>query len=287
MHYLIGIFFLVLSKIKYHLKAYSPKPIVDIDGSVNYAFQVVEHWIRFLRSKHPDFSYEKQNILELGPGSDLGIASILLAKGAEKYYAYDIHDLVQYSRQEFYTHLFQRISSEIGYKNISESELHNLVKNYSNTGCGKINYICKNNIDFAEIADGEITLVVSQAALEHYSDLNYTFSLLASKCKGGATFVAEVDLKAHSRWVRDYDPLNIYYYNSWLYKLLSHKATPNRLRPHEYKKFLEDNGWRDVQIIRLKNADPGYFCKAKPRMQKRFQDEYADSLSIMLIATKQ
>ena len=60
--------------------------------------------------------------------------------------------------------------------------------------------------------ESTIDMVFSQAAFEHFDDIESTILQLNKVCKSGATFVAEINLKTHSRWIRDKDPDNIYRY---------------------------------------------------------------------------
>ncbi|MGE4292325.1 MAG: class I SAM-dependent methyltransferase [Desulfovibrio sp.] len=284
--YFRGIFYLLLSKIKYHLTTYTPKIVSDCEACINYDFSVVEAWIAAAQRLDPEFTLQGRTVLEIGPGADLGIATILLSKGIKRYYAYDIHDLLEKVQPEFYDRLVQCIGNRDGCGLQSATQLLDAASEYSRTGDGTLNYICKDCIDFLEIPDGAVDVVFSQAALEHVQDLEALFTRLAPKCRPGALLVAEVDLKAHSRWVRDYDPLNIYIYNQELYRLLSHPATPNRVRPREYAAHLKKTGWTDIQIIPLKTADKDYVDHIRPSIQPRFRDNDLSCLSILLLAKK-
>ncbi|BBD07709.1 methyltransferase domain-containing protein [Desulfovibrio ferrophilus] len=285
-HYVIGLFFLVLSKCKYHLAKYTPKPIDRVDDCINYDFSVVSQWEEHASKYFPNYSIQDKTILELGPGADLGIATILLSKGAESYYAFDIHDLVKNVQPDFYEKLIDKIAERSDSQDTLPPDLLDTVLTYSRTGEGKINYICKNTIDFSEIKDRQIDVVFSQAAFEHLDNPQQALSLLSTKCKSGSILVAQVDLKSHSRWVRSNDPLNIYKYNDFLYNLLSHKASPNRVRPSQYQSILKDNGWGDIQIITVKSAVEPYLTTARKYIQKEFLDDHIASLSIMILARK-
>ena len=51
-----------------------------------------------------------KRVLELGPGADLGVGLILLAMGAEKYTARDVHNLAASASGEFYDRLFENLA---------------------------------------------------------------------------------------------------------------------------------------------------------------------------------
>ena len=130
-------------------------------------------------------------------------------------------------------------------------------------------------------------MVFSQAAFEHFDDVELMISNLSDICKKGAKLIAEVDLKAHSRWVRDNDPNSIYRYPGWLYNLVWYKGVPNRLRPYQYKEILEKYGWNDIVITPLQVSSRDN--SAYSGIHKDFQDRKNEmnSLTIMLYATKQ
>jgi len=57
---------------------------------------VVDEWLLYL-NKYTNNSYtlDGKNVLELGPGSDLGVGLFLLAKGCAQYNAYDVNNLMK------------------------------------------------------------------------------------------------------------------------------------------------------------------------------------------------
>ena len=86
-------------------------------------------------------------------------------------------------------------------------------------------------------------IVFSQAAFEHFDDVQRTIQELSAGCSSNAVAIISVDLQTHSRWIRDKDPNNIYRYPDWLYNKFYFKGTPNRVRPYEYKELFEKYGW--------------------------------------------
>ncbi len=77
-----------LAKAKNILKGHSsPKPfdMSTIEQCIDYDIHVVQHWLSRLEeySGESDFVGDK-NVLELGPGSDLGVEIFLPAKGCSQ-----------------------------------------------------------------------------------------------------------------------------------------------------------------------------------------------------------
>jgi hypothetical protein len=127
--------------------------------------------------------------------------------------------------------------------------------------------------------------VFSQAAFEHFDDVERTVEQLSVVCRPGAQIVAEIDLKTHSRWVRDHDPNSIYRYSDSLYRALWFRGIPNRVRPYEYREIFEAHGWSNVVITPLERiSDP----RKLGSVSRRFRDprNELDLLSIVFCATK-
>jgi SAM-dependent methyltransferase len=284
-----GIGFLALAKAKNLLQGYSsPKPfgISETAKCIEYDIHVVEQWINHLKKyTNNTCSLEGKNVLELGPGSDLGIGIYLLAKGCLQYNACDVNDLMKSTPDSFYEQLFIELKS----MNI-KADLDDLKEQLSKAKIdiySKLNYLVRSNFDIVS-AFGECTvdLVFSQAAFEHFDDIKSTISQLSTVCKPGAILVAEVDLKTHSRWIRDKDPNNIYRYPKWVYSAFGFRGIPNRIRPFQYKEALEISGWTDIAIMPLRQLDNYNSCysgMSKVFSDKKNQMEY---LSIMLCARK-
>ena len=152
----------------------------------------------------------------------------------------------------------------------------------------RLNYIVSKNFDLLVFQDEEIDFVFSQAAFEHFDDVEKTVVQLSRIVKKGAILISEVDLKTHLRWIRDLDPNNIYRYNDVIYELFRFSGSPNRLRPFEYRNILKKHGWSKVVIIPLTVADDSYLARINVHLAKRFQESInqMDYLTIMLCGTK-
>ena len=138
----------------------------------------------------------------------------------------------------------------------------------------------------SSIGKSKIDLVFSQAAFEHFDDIKETIAQLNKVCKPGAVLVIEIDLQTHSRWIRDEDPNNIYRYSERLYNLFWFSGIPNRVRPIQYRKVFEDNGWTDIQIKPLSKLDS--HNKSYSGMNKSFvhSENQMEYLSIIICARK-
>lgn len=282
---------LILSYIKNILFGYkTPRTfsVYQINRSVDYDFRVAEQWIKYLSAylKQEDFLKNKV-VLELGPGPDLGIGLILLAAGAKKYIALDVNKLATSTPLEIYNKLFERIKKN-KYPNCNIDYLEEqLDKCYKREDCA-MSYIVDKDFEIAKVKD-KIDIVFSQATFEHFANVNKTLRELSNVVKPGGVLVTEIDLKTHSRWIRDRDPLNIYRYSDFFWNLFKFKSSPNRVRSFEYKGILEKNGWFDIEIEPLEILKEKYLHKVKPLLNKKFREIDSSEmgmLSIMLMAKK-
>ncbi|RKT47442.1 methyltransferase domain-containing protein [Thiocapsa rosea] len=287
--YLAGIGFLALAKAKFLLKGYSsPKPFdfSESDRCIDYDIQIVEQWLTYLEGyTQGAYSLAGKNVLELGPGSDLGIGIYLLAKGCSQYNACDVNNLMSSTPNEFYEKLFLRLEAMNASADIAF--LREQLNNANTEGHSRLNYVVRDDFDIASaFGESTVDLVFSHAAFEHFDDVKTTISILSTVCKPSAILVAEIDLKTHSRWIRKKDPNNIYRYPQWIYDRFRFRGIPNRLRPFQYKEIFEKLGWTNLTITpvgNLHNTEDCYSGMSKMFSDKKNQMEY---LSIMVCATR-
>ena len=291
-YYWVGFIFLVLNKIRHSVRGYTsprPFPITQVKRAIEYDFSVVNHWLEVLAEYTGNKAdLRGKTILELGPGADLGVGLITLWKGARKYNAIDVHNLAESVPNQFYENLFHALENNPAGDRVPVDYLRSQLK-LTQTGTNdKLNYICRQDFDITIFGDEGIDLVFSQAAFEHFDDIDRAFSQLSKTVRHGAVLVAEIDLNTHTRWLRDVDPLNIYRYNDTIYNLFRFRGSPNRLRPFQYKETLEKYGWHDIRIIPLTRVEDKYLSAVTKRLNPRFLDQknQVEFLSVMLCATK-
>lgn len=286
--YTAGLIFLALAKAKSLIHGYSsPKPfgIAEIQRCIDYDITVVDNWLCELKAyADGEEKLKGKNILELGPGSDIGIGLYLLAKGCFQYNACDVHNLMKKTPESFYRQFFGRLSSREPQEKIDflKQQLAAFKAGYPS----RLNSLVRNDFDLVSaFGPATVDLVFSQAAFEHFDNVPATVTQIHTVCKPGAILIAQVDLKTHSRWIRQKDPNNIYRYPQGLYNFFRFRGSPNRFRPFQYKMALEAAGWQDISIypISVLNEGEGY-----AGMDKRFSDQknQMDHLSIMLCAKK-
>jgi SAM-dependent methyltransferase len=285
--YAAGIGFLTLAKAKQTLYEYSspkPFPLSETARCVAYDIQVVDEWLRYLRaySGAESDDLRGKDVLELGPGSDLGVGLYLLAKGAAAYHACDINDLSQRAPSSFYASLIDRIG--VVDASVDKESLKSQIEKARNGSASRLHCVVRKDFDLVSaFGPNTMDLVFSQAAFEHFDDVARTVQQLSAVCKPGAVIVAEIDLKTHSRWIRDKDPNNIYRYSNGLYGAFRFRGMPNRMRPYQYRELFERHGWSDVAITPIEQTNGGGRDSAVHRQFKDSRNQM-NYLSIVLCA---
>jgi hypothetical protein len=289
LYFWAGLVMLVLVKIKHNLQGYtSPKPfsISEVDRCIDYDVRTVEEWLDYLAEYTgvPDYLTGRR-VLELGPGSDLGVGLILLSVGAQQYNAVDANNLVASVPADFYRNLFQRLKSK-GNVSALETELDLL-----NSGRpDRLNYVSRGDFDLVTaLGERRVDIIFSQAAFEHFEDIRKTIEQLTRVASDDAVVVMTVDLQTHSRWIRERDPHNIYRYPSWLYRLFHFTGIPNRVRPQVYRAAFERNGWTHVSIRPLTSLSEEQLRTVQPHLFRPFRSKQSDMeyLTMLLCARRQ
>jgi SAM-dependent methyltransferase len=288
--HILGLVFLLLAKIKYYVFGYpvfNATNIAEYEKRYDYIIRVVDQWVIHLNNyTGKSDQLNEKIVLELGPGSDLGVGFYLLYKGILRYNSCDIYNLVKNVPDDFYKSFFKRLQKKDGIKTVSYLEKE-LDKINNNLPCD-INHVVNADFNLTSAFDSEtIDIVFSQAAFEHFQNVEATIKQLSIVCKPNAIIVAEIDLQAHTRWIREKDPNNIYRYSNFIYKLLSVKATPNRIRPYTYYELFKKYGWYDIKIIPLSTIDKKNIPPDR-WLNKNFRENKNDMnyLSIVLMAKK-
>jgi len=292
-YFLAGLLFLALAKTKSLIQGYSSPKVFAISETtecIKYDINVVEEWLSRLRKYHSSTercNLDGKRVLELGPGSDLGVGLYLLSKNVEEYNAVDINNLVQTVPDAFYEELFTYLAEHNN--NVDKQFLRKELDRTKVGRNGKLNYVCRNDFDISSaLGDRKIDLVFSQAAFEHFDDIEKSIESLSHVVTKGATAIILIDLKTHSRWIRDKDPLNIYRYQEWLYNLFNFSGIPNRVRPYQYKKAFEKHGFGNIIIEPNELLSSSSVNSVKGHLNDKFKSQSSQMsyLSAWLYATK-
>ena len=135
----------------------------------------------------------------------------------------------------------------------------------------------------------EVDMVITQVAFEHFDDVGQTIKEISDTIKKGGILYSHVDMKTHSRWIQDRDPLNIYRYGDVFWEMFKFKGSPNRVRMPQYKEYLEMNNWSDTVMEPRTVLEKEYVNKVINTLSKRFRDFDVPEmyiLSFILMARK-
>ena len=289
-YYFIGGILIILIYIRNLLFGYrTPRTfsIEKYDQAVDYDFKVVDNWIAHLNYYSKEFgSLKDKVVLELGVGQDLGTGLILLAMGVKKYIALDVNELNKSTPMKFYEVFFNKLKEK--YPDCDINYLKEQLDKCYKGEDGRLIYVVDKDFKISKITN-KFDVVFSQAAFEHFTNVGKTFEELSQVVRVGGVLTTEIDLKTHTRWIRDRDPLNIYRYNNFFWNIFKYKGSPNRVRPFEYKSLLEKNGWYSIEIKPLTTLDNACLEKIKPSLNKKFRNldpSELKMLNIMVMAKK-
>lgn len=209
----------------------------DLNASIDYSRDVFEKYLYFLAVKDFPSFLQGKTVCELGPGATLTVALLFLAYGALRVLCFDRFPLVQ-NRQKI------KLIAERLLEILPEEQKANLQKVIAFDVQGNITWdnsrLCylHNKKETVAIKEGTVDLVVSNAVLEHVSDLEGLFREMSRIMNPGAVMVHAADLGPHQL---DFNtPLDFLAIPEWQWKLMtSHRGAPNRARKSHYEILLQ------------------------------------------------
>ncbi|MBI4681594.1 MAG: methyltransferase domain-containing protein [Nitrospirae bacterium] len=289
LYHTIGSLLIVMNKVRHMLLGYkTPRtfPVTHIKQTVDYDLKIVDRWINYVRNYSGDTTPVKDKVvLELGVGPDLGTGLILLAMGAKKYFALDVHNLASFAPKEFYKSLFQRLRKDYDYNvDFAEEQLEKFQKGEDSGLC----YVVDKNFNISDIPE-EVDIIITQVAFEHFDDVENAIKEMSIKIKKGGILFSHIDMNTHTRWIKDKDPLNIYRYNDLFWNMFKFKGSPNRVRIPQYVNYLEGNNWSNIVIEPRTVLEEEYVEKVLPTLSKKFRDlnvSEMKKLSFILMSKK-
>ena len=285
-YWILGLGILLANKARYTLRGYrTPRPfkVTDTDAVMAYDREVVDRWEEHLRRYGVSDAFRGKRVIELGPGADLGVGLLALARGAGSYSAIDANDLIAQAPPSLYDAFFS------GMPETSAAELREELGRFMKGDSARIRFVLDPSFAFVDIPSASQDLIVSNAAFEHFADIPSVARHMARIAAPGAVLCAHVDLQTHTRVIRDRDPLNIYRFSRPLYRALRFSGIPNRVRPHEYIAALKNAGWQDIMTVPVTEIQPKDFPRLSSGLARRFAREGGTLrvLSFMLLARRQ
>jgi len=288
--FLIGLFLRTINKVRHTVMGYKTARTFspdEVDQSVAYCLNVVKNWERALIDYTGSLNpFKNRSIIELGPGPDLGTGIIIIASGAKSYTAVDKNKLINRTPPVFYNILLNYLKDLPEYEKAKIAVDNILKQSFDENFC----YIHDPIFNLEDVPNKKYDILVSQAVLEHITDINKIFEILRHKLKPNSIMVNEVDLGTHPALIRDLDPLNLLRYSDRVWNLLKFDDSPNRVRAADYRNILRQLGFTKIDIWKLKVLVKDYVERLKPYLSNRFKnysDEDIGIKSFYLLATKE
>lgn len=290
-YHLLGIALMSLNQLRHRVQGYrTPRPQAPGDPleALRYDRAVVDNWLRHLTHyRGGDARLGGSDVLELGPGLDLGTGLLLLARGARSYCAVDAHPLIGANAAEKHRALANAVAEAEGLGDTALEELR-LLAERAGSPSGRLAYRHLPGFALGELDDDRADLLLGHSSFEHFADMEAVIRELSRVARSGAALVTEIDLQTHTRWLRDHDPLSVYRYRKQLYRSLSFSGSPNRVRPDEYLRLLEENDFSNPRFYPRRVLDSDYVKRVEPSLARRFRGdvEQLGWMSVVLCATR-
>lgn len=265
-------------------------------------------WLRHLvKAKQNGLPVHPKIVAELGPGSSFGVGLIALICGAEKYYALDVNRHVNHQKDlEVFDELVSLIKSRSSIPDQDEfpkiiplldsyqfpdsilTEEY-LAKSLEETRLSLIRdalkdskYLEKNNVitylvsweDSKIIAKQSVDLLISQAVMEHVSDLRTAYRVLFSYLKPGGFMSHSIDFKSHGV-SKDWNGHWTYSKECWE-EIKVKQIYPINRQPHsKHLAILKNLGLKIVCDLKYKAKSP---FKTKD-LSRKFKNLVLDDLT--------
>ena len=278
--YVFGLFLRILNKIRRELVGYTtPRSFSasDIERNVQYTLDVTEGWrahvSKYTGEAHPFYNKE---VLELGPGRDLGTGLVLLAHGAKSYTSFDKNRLIGKTPLRFYDTLLERLKGLPGYARAKEAVDWFQRADTQEHFC----YLWDPDFDLNKLSSKRFDLLVSHRVLEHITNIENTFAILYATLNTNAVMIHEVDLMTHTRILRAWDPLNLLRYAGWIWNVLKFDGSPNRMRMNDYCEILKRLQYKDVVLQPVTFLDDTYVRRTRSHLWGTFNHTPEEDLAV-------
>ena len=225
----------------------------SLQESVSYINTVYDDYLRYGGLGKADLA--GKNILEIGPGDNLGVALKFIAAGAAKVVCIDRIYPSRDKRQQYKIYMALRDCLGPGEKKRFDSAI-TLRDGKARFHDDKIKYVHGVDIkDADKVIKGEnFDIIISRAALEHVYDIDSAIGVMDRYLRRGGYHMHKVDLRDHEMFTRDgYNPFFFLTIPAFTWGLMTkHCGKPNRKRADYFEKKFKELGYDyDVWITHL------------------------------------
>lgn len=216
---------------------------LNTDDAFNHLIAIFEQYMLGLNDAGFNAEhYKNKNVLEIGPGSNLGIPLIIALHGANEAMAADrFSDLQQgHKQQEIYNKIIAKYSGD-------EHADKNLFTQWIKSK--KINYFGNFPLEkLGEILASKFDVILAHHALEHVFEPEKAIGSIFKMLKPGGIFIGICNLRSLGGvYNSENEPLALLKYSRLLWNLMfSKRGGSNRIRNSDYINLFENVG---MQII--------------------------------------
>jgi hypothetical protein len=209
----------------------------DVDATVLRIKDTVDSYMR-----GSGVSSLRGSVAEVGPGDNLGVALMLLDKGAEIVHAIDRFDGLRGQNEQ--SAIYRRLASS-GRLNQYLDESNSVIS------LRGVTYQCGRSAeDYFRETSTEYDCIFSFSVLEHVINPILCLSLMQRSLSSSGVMVHVVDFSDH-KMLGDVHPLKFLTIPGAIYRrMVRNGARPNRIMLHEYKKWIRQSQLESEILVR-------------------------------------
>lgn len=246
-----------------------PAPLEDVQAAVDYAVKVSRAYDRILEGR--GISLQGLEVLEIGPGKDLGPQLLMVDKGA-RVTVVDTEPAAW--DQGFYSALLGAVGSSPAVERGLDQRSFD----------GILRQVGQSAENMGDIAAESFDLVLSNAALEHIADIDAAASELRRVSRAGAIHTHQVDFRDHRNFDR---PLEHLLLPRGAFRSLSRKRIyGSQRRPGELIQAFLLAGFRLTSLNADIIVDPAYLADFIPRLRRAWWSPYRRSTDLAILSAR-
>ena len=247
---------------------------IDVTGNRiigNKDSTVALEWARdiYEKSKANQRDISDAEILEIGPGAFLGVATLLITKGAKKVTAVDVSNFCDLENTEQFSLVIETAKQEEWIKKDQHYSAEKILKNLEYL-------VSSSNIP---VPDSSYDIVYSFHAGEHFRDPNEVIAEMHRVLKPGGLCIHSIDLHDHIGSHRVNNWLKFLYYEPWAWNIMTSNrgCWTNRLRSTQWREIFE-NHFTIIDFDARRQTIPSTFKASK--LATPFKDYDLEILSV-------
>jgi len=223
------------------------------------------------------------DVLEIGPGGNVGVGFLMLLAGAKSVVCLDVVPWIQGDGPDrLYPSLVEAAAADPQTYLVAPALLERAQQDPAGLARelqGAITYLCPEAIETTTLPDASQDIIFSQACFEHFPDPARAIHQIGRLLRPGGVTSHEVDLRDH----RNFDhPLDFLRYSDSIWRMATSNwpsGVRNRWRASEYRAAFEKSGMPVVTLEALRTTE--VTAEMRRQYQPQFQAKSLEELSII------